>query len=1181
MSSDHDFGNSIEEYSVHNKIGVGGFASVYQATCRRTGWEVAIKQISKDQIKERGLSERVRQEVSIHCTLNHPSILKLYTCFEDARYVYLVLELCQGGELQKVLKGKPLQEEQCVRYLRQVVSGMLYLHNLSIMHRDLTLSNLLLAADGTLRIADFGLATQLTRPDDRHTTMCGTPNYMSPEVATRSSHGLESDVWSLGVMLYTMMVGRPPFHTHAVRATITKALLEQCQIPPHLSPDCQDLISRCLQKNFRERIKLQDVLHHPFLRLAESEPGMTRAGSSMGGSDSGLYTMTTTGHNLTSRPNTLHAITENETSGCNARSGGSSNCCSSSRGCDSEVASHGRLVNSGHHSSRSAGDTAYNTNANERIDFISKESGALSDRNIKYGAHDTVKDNYSESIHSHPSSDSRCIGPQVCVAEGVYRPHDPGGSRPPLHSNSPPVKIKSQFRPESNPHMLASMQTLKRKFTGLPPLPPVVNPASLGMHLMPPPFTHPGLARQAPLHSTGYNDRSDEYVDQKTDKKLAPGNELFGGARTRSRSYDRSDSRRRGRAPGRSLERFSRNETDVLLDTPRDVLQGELLPSNRQWESSNSVQSSRSGTSQDKGMPGVREYSCCRSVHHRSDCSKFRDHNLGFSLERLNCYERNDDCAQLQSGCNSSKHSSNCEGKHRSENPNRFMQEYGSNKNTFGHANSGDLAPADHHSNNLLDDIALPRFTPRINLPPDAGPGADNIGQDSLASQRASSRKGSNLSHGKENSTHKNRDSASDRNKAAEKVNVGSLSQQCSALNTKRLRPTRQTTKNAILHILASGEVCIEFVKRKRGQELVMDACRISEDGMRVVLYSINNGAGGPVQDEPYSVPSGGAEAFYSYETLPSSCWKKYIYASRFVDVVKTKTPKITYYSPQAKCILMENSPDADFEATFFESGVKVLLSGSSITVTEGDGQVHSASRSSTPHLPTSILHYHTHAKTIHDHCLYLERVLADVEQKTGHDSFPLTVGRKPGPAVQPAKTSSREAITSARCIHSKNNKKAPEEDKENTSPASVQSEMPQIYSALNEVVGPYEASVGSSSPALRQVLAPRSMDAPQQPRPSYIRPSAASASDSKMQNFIPGVGWMKQEEDGRVSVEFLDGSEVTVDCRTGASAVVAYRSSRSAALTSYNTSAALPRPLRDKLATVKDLMATLMQHKL
>ena len=148
---------------------------------------VLLSQIDKKRMQNHKLVGRVRQEVAIHSRLKHPAILELYTFFEDENFVYLVLELAHNGELQRYLRQAKhvMSESEAASIIRQVVSGLLYLHSHRILHRDMSLSNLLLTRDMQVKIADFGLATQLTQPDEKHMTMCGTPNYISPEVASR------------------------------------------------------------------------------------------------------------------------------------------------------------------------------------------------------------------------------------------------------------------------------------------------------------------------------------------------------------------------------------------------------------------------------------------------------------------------------------------------------------------------------------------------------------------------------------------------------------------------------------------------------------------------------------------------------------------------------------------------------------------------------------------------------------------------------------------------------------------------------------------------------------------------------------------------------------------------------------------------------------------------------------
>lgn len=122
-----------------------------------------------------------------------------------------------------------------------------------------------------VKICDFGLATQLSHlSEDKHRTLCGTPNYISPEVASRSAHGLPADVWGLGCTLYTLLVGCPPFDTKGIKSTLTQVCIGSFNLPEYLSTEAQDLIKRTLCKDPMKRATLQEIVEHPFLQKAKS-----------------------------------------------------------------------------------------------------------------------------------------------------------------------------------------------------------------------------------------------------------------------------------------------------------------------------------------------------------------------------------------------------------------------------------------------------------------------------------------------------------------------------------------------------------------------------------------------------------------------------------------------------------------------------------------------------------------------------------------------------------------------------------------------------------------------------------------------------------------------------------------------------------------------------------------------
>ncbi|CAJ1072207.1 serine/threonine-protein kinase PLK3 [Xyrichtys novacula] len=157
-----------------------------------------------------------------------------------------------------------LTEPEVRYYLRQIISGLKYLHSRGILHRDLKLGNFFVNENMELRLGDFGLAAKLETVEKRKKTICGTPNYLAPEVLNRQGHGTESDVWSLGCVMYTLMCGNPPFETLDLKETYKCIKEVRYNLPSSLSPAAQKLISGILQKNPSDRLSLDQILNHEF-----------------------------------------------------------------------------------------------------------------------------------------------------------------------------------------------------------------------------------------------------------------------------------------------------------------------------------------------------------------------------------------------------------------------------------------------------------------------------------------------------------------------------------------------------------------------------------------------------------------------------------------------------------------------------------------------------------------------------------------------------------------------------------------------------------------------------------------------------------------------------------------------------------------------------------------------------
>ncbi|KAK2581919.1 hypothetical protein KPH14_002374 [Odynerus spinipes] len=689
------FGEQIEDYEVLHLLGKGGFASVYRARCLRNGMEVAIKMIDKKLMQAAGMVGRVRQEVAIHSRLKHPAILEVYTFFEDSNYVYLVLELCHNGELQRYLKmqgSRALPEQQAGRIIRQVVQGLLYLHSYQILHRDMSLSNLLLTKDMQVKIADFGLATRLTRPDEKHLTMCGTPNYISPEVATRSSHGLEADVWSLGCMLYTLLVGKPPFDTDAVKSTLTRVVMADYVMPPNLSNNAKDLIDKLLKKNPKDRIRLRDIPKHPFITSLE-----------------------------------VNKI-------CNGKQ---------------EKVGIGREL--------------------------------LGEGMIDSGVGRTIS-SYSQARMRSRSEERTSTTPMISNGFG--------------------------------PMISARRDSV---LDGIPPPPPSII--------------------------------------------------------------------------------FSQNNQQSDFDS---------------------------------------------------------------------CHEARQQKAEKQK---------------RKEKSNEHMWN---------------------------------------------GEGTEDV-----------------------------------------------VKLQVSPLSSERLQPTRHRTKTAILTILENGEVCIEFIKRRNGTERISEVCRISGDGLRVVLYKPLSPE---IGSQPPPLPSCGADSIYSYENLPPRHHRKYVYAFRFVKLVRAKTPKITLYTQRAKCLFMENGPHPDCEVHFY-NGVKVVRVDGSVKIME-EGHIYVEGE-----FPSHLDDFYEHYSSSYQRCLLVESTLQSLESATGHSCFPIIVGRRPS-----------SALSDAPCL----------QGKENVSHTTNSTPVMPSFDATCSV---------ASTTASRS----RKMN------------SVRSTSSGIEKVTVPGIGIAMQLPSGDIRIDYKDGSTLTV----------------------------------------------------
>jgi polo-like kinase 4 len=217
----------IDDYDVGQEVGRGGFAVVHRARDRATGRDVAIKIIGKKRMQSMGMMSRIVNEIEVHAPLKHANIVSLIDYFEDPESIYIVLELCKGDNLYKYLRTRGrLDEMEAVLIIEQLLDAVEYLHHRNVIHRDLKLSNIIFVRNGVphVKVCDFGFAVIMSHPDEEHFTLCGTPNYIAPEIASQKAHGFPVDLWSIGCLFYSMVVGIPPFEETDVKATLERII---------------------------------------------------------------------------------------------------------------------------------------------------------------------------------------------------------------------------------------------------------------------------------------------------------------------------------------------------------------------------------------------------------------------------------------------------------------------------------------------------------------------------------------------------------------------------------------------------------------------------------------------------------------------------------------------------------------------------------------------------------------------------------------------------------------------------------------------------------------------------------------------------------------------------------------------------------------------------------------------
>lgn len=264
-----------KDIEIKEQIGRGSFSRIYKAVKHAADETddtvVALKIIKKKKVSK--ILPQIRLEISILKELDHPNIISCIETYEDEKYLYIMMEYCKEGDLCQLLKTQFLNETDVRRYFLDLVAALKYLHERKILHRDLKPKNILVTSDDRLKLIDFGFAKHASTTDLSE-TICGSPLYMAPELLSSCPYNSTTDLWSIGIILYEMIAGHPPYHAEDI-VGLRKAIQQQSQFDLidvlDVSPMCKEFLFQLLDINGSSRISWQEFFEHPWI-LNEVKP---------------------------------------------------------------------------------------------------------------------------------------------------------------------------------------------------------------------------------------------------------------------------------------------------------------------------------------------------------------------------------------------------------------------------------------------------------------------------------------------------------------------------------------------------------------------------------------------------------------------------------------------------------------------------------------------------------------------------------------------------------------------------------------------------------------------------------------------------------------------------------------------------------------------------------------------
>ncbi|ORY96167.1 kinase-like domain-containing protein [Syncephalastrum racemosum] len=269
----------LQDFRLLRTLGTGSFGRVHLTQSRHNNRFYAMKVLKKSQVVRLKQINHTKNERDVLIRISHPFIVNLWGTFQDDANLYMIMDFVPGGELFSLLrKSKRFSNDMARFYAAEVLMALVYLHNQDILYRDLKPENILLDGTGHIRLTDFGFAK---RVPDVTWTLCGTPDYLAPEVIQSKGYGKAVDYWSLGILIYEMLAGYPPFFDDSQFRLYEKILTSEPRYPPHFSPQARDLLTHLLTTDLTSRYGnlkrgYHDITEHPWFADIDFEQLLQR-----------------------------------------------------------------------------------------------------------------------------------------------------------------------------------------------------------------------------------------------------------------------------------------------------------------------------------------------------------------------------------------------------------------------------------------------------------------------------------------------------------------------------------------------------------------------------------------------------------------------------------------------------------------------------------------------------------------------------------------------------------------------------------------------------------------------------------------------------------------------------------------------------------------------------------------